>query len=112
MSSGGRGRSGVGHIAGRSRRRTPLSQSPDVTDDIFDGNPDHAWKALGLIIDWIKHAEAKAGATMAAAGVTGGVLYNLVKSVNVIGLWLAIASVLCAVAVLAAGASAALALVP
>src|SRR5215210_3500651 len=91
---------------------TSPPQPPEGTDDIFDGNPDHAWKALGLIVDWIKHAETKAGATMAASGVTGGVLYNLVKSESVIGIWLAIASVLCAVAVLAAGVSAALALVP
>ncbi|MCF6733713.1 Pycsar system effector family protein [Blastococcus sp. KM273129] len=91
---------------------TPPPEPPEDTDDLLDGNPDHAWKALGLIVDWIKHAETKAGATLAAAGVTGGVLYNLVKSVNVIGAWLAIASVLCAIAVLVAGASAALALVP
>jgi hypothetical protein len=91
---------------------TPPPQPPEDTDDLFDGNPDHAWKALGLIVDWIKHAETKAGAAMAAAGVTGGVLYNLVKSVTVVGPWLAVTSVMCATAVLAAGLCAALALVP
>jgi hypothetical protein len=39
---------------------------------------------------------------MAATGVTGGVLYNLVKSETQLGAGLAIASVLCTVAVLAA----------
>ncbi len=42
-------------------------------------NPDHAWKALSLVNDWVRHAEAKTAATLAATGVTGGVLYNLVK---------------------------------
>lgn len=49
--------------------------------------PDQAWKALGLVNDWIKHADAKVGATLAV-------------------------TVLCAVAVVAAGGSAALALMP
>lgn len=42
--------------------------------------PDQAWKALGLVVDWIKHAETKAGSILAGSGVSGGVLYNLVKS--------------------------------
>lgn len=42
--------------------------------------PDQAWKALSLVVDWIKHAETKAGALLGASGVSGGVLYNLVKS--------------------------------
>ena len=41
--------------------------------------PDQAWKALSLVVDWIKHAETKAGAVLAASGVSGGVLYNMVK---------------------------------
>lgn len=46
----------------------------------FAGNPEFAWKALLLVVDWIKHAEVKAGASIAAAGVLAGLLYNLVKS--------------------------------
>jgi hypothetical protein len=91
-------------------RSTGTPESP--TDDAFDGNPDHAWKSLGLVIDWVKHAETKAGATLAATGVTGGVLYNLVKDQTNPDRWLATAAVLCALAVLAAGASAAVALLP
>lgn len=88
------------------------AEPSDVPNDLFDGNPDHAWKALGLVVDWIKHAEGKAGGALAAAGVTGGVLYNLVKNQTEPGAWLSTASVLCALAALAAGACAALALVP
>jgi len=43
------------------------------------GDPERAWKALALVTDWVKHAESKAGATLAAAGIIGGVLYSLVK---------------------------------
>lgn len=42
--------------------------------------PDHAWKALSLVVDWIKHAETKAAAILAASGVSGGVLYQLVRT--------------------------------
>ena len=45
----------------------------------FAGNPDVAWKALLLVVDWIKHAEVKAAGSIAAAGVLAGLLYNLVK---------------------------------
>jgi peptidoglycan/LPS O-acetylase OafA/YrhL len=90
-----------------------MSTSPDeAPDDVFNGDPDHAWKALGLVMDWIKHAETKAGATLAAAGVSGGVLYNLVKDQTSPGWWLSIAAVLCGVFVLAAGGCAALAFLP
>ncbi|MFI1536749.1 Pycsar system effector family protein [Streptomyces anandii] len=75
-------------------------------------NPDHAWKALSLVIDWIKHAETKAGATLAAAGVTGGVLYNLVKDVRSPSSGLIISAILCAFAVLATGLCAGLVLWP
>ncbi|MFH9824824.1 Pycsar system effector family protein [Streptomyces bobili] len=75
-------------------------------------NPDHAWKALSLVIDWIKHAETKAGATLAAAGVTGGVLYNLVKDVQSPSSWLIISAILCALTVLATGLCAGLVLWP
>ncbi|MBQ1096641.1 hypothetical protein KBY55_11190 [Streptomyces sp. b94] len=75
-------------------------------------NPDHAWKALGLVVDWIKHAETKAGATLAATGVTGGVLYNLVKDVGTPSTWLIASASLCGLAVLAAGLCAGLVLWP
>ncbi|MFE4590417.1 Pycsar system effector family protein [Streptomyces laurentii] len=75
-------------------------------------NADHAWKALSLVIDWIKHAEAKAGATLAATGVAGGVLYNLVKDVQTPSTWLIVSSLLCALGVTGAGLCAGMVLWP
>lgn len=62
-----------------------------------DPDPDQAWKALSLVDEWLKHAEAKSGATLAAAGVAGGVLYNLVKNETHPGLWLSAVAVGCAI---------------
>lgn len=41
--------------------------------------PDHAWKVLATTNEWIRHADAKAGVTLAFVGVTGTTLLNLVK---------------------------------
>ncbi|WNI23590.1 Pycsar system effector family protein [Streptomyces sp. ITFR-16] len=75
-------------------------------------NADHAWKALGLVIDWIKHAETKAAAALAAAGLTGGVLFNIVKDVSSPSSWLIFSSMFCGLAVVGAGACAGLVLWP
>lgn len=48
------------------------SENPSV-------RPDQAWKALALVNEWIRHAEAKTVATLAATGVATGVLYNICK---------------------------------
>jgi hypothetical protein len=74
--------------------------------------PDQAWKALSLVNDWIKHAETKSATILAGSGVTGGVLYNLVKDQAKPGWWLTILGGLCGVAVILAGASSLLALIP
>jgi len=65
---------------------------PDVISD-----PDSAREVLGLVNDWVKHAETKAGAALAASGVVGGVLYNLTKGHH--DLLLSSVIVLCAVCV-------------
>src|SRR6266568_8936056 len=75
-------------------------------------NPDQAWKALSLVNDWIRHAEAKTTATLAAAGVTGGVLYNLVQHQTSPSVWLCIVAVICGAAVVASAGSAMVALAP
>lgn len=41
--------------------------------------PDHAWKILATTNEWIRHADAKTGVTLAFTGVTGTTLFNLVK---------------------------------
>lgn len=45
-------------------------------------NPEHAWKALALVNEWIRHADAKAGVTLAFTGVLGAMVFNLVKNVD------------------------------
>lgn len=42
-------------------------------------NPDQAWKALGLVNEWIRHADAKVGVTVAATGVASVLLFNLMN---------------------------------
>lgn len=42
-------------------------------------NPDHAWKALALVNEWIRHSDAKAGVTLAFTGVLGTMTFNLAK---------------------------------
>ncbi len=71
-----------------------------------------AWKAVGLVNEWVRHAEAKAGTTLAAAGVTSGVLYNLVKDEQNFGIILAIAAPACAILAMAAAICAVIALWP
>ena len=76
------------------------------------GNPDQAWKMLGLINDWIKHAETKAAGTIATSGVAAGVLYNLLKGVTNPGKSIEVPAAICAVFIAVAGLSAAWALRP
>lgn len=42
-------------------------------------NPDHAWKTLALMNEWIRHSDAKAGVTLAFAGVMATTTFNLAK---------------------------------
>ncbi len=79
---------------------------------VFPDGTEEAWKALGLVNDWLRHAETKAGATLAALGVTGGVLYNLVKSQRDVSAFLAVVSTICGAAVIVGGVFALLALRP
>ena len=88
-------------------RSTQPSVAPDAALDAAE-----AWKAVSLVNDWVRHAESKAAATLAAAGVTGGVLYNLVKAQTAPGLLISVAATVCAVGVVAAGAAAIAALWP
>lgn len=50
--------------------------------------PDHAWKVLATTNEWIRHADAKTGVTLAFAGVTGTTLFNLVKDEDAWSLFL------------------------
>ncbi len=41
--------------------------------------PDHAWKTLALVNEWIRHADAKAAVTLALTGALATTIFNLVK---------------------------------
>lgn len=42
-------------------------------------DPEHAWKALGLVNEWIRHGDAKISVTLAGTGAAGVMLFNLVE---------------------------------
>lgn len=52
------------------RPRRAVAPEPD---------PDHAWKLLSLVNEWIRHSDTKAGVTLAFVGVLGTMLFNLVR---------------------------------
>src|SRR5680860_1432770 len=80
----------------RSRTATPGSRAVGPPDDLSAPvDAAEAWKAVGLDNDWVRHAETKAAATLATAGVIGGVLYNLVKDQTTFGAILKIFGPLC-----------------
>ncbi|MFI5897088.1 hypothetical protein ACIA5D_44060 [Actinoplanes sp. NPDC051513] len=60
---------------------------------------DDAWRALTLQIDLVRHAETKAGAALASAGVLGGLLYTLVSQTRSGGLPFAVLAAATAIAV-------------
>jgi hypothetical protein len=60
----------------------------------------------------VRHAETKPAATLAALGLTGSALYNLVTSQNDVSAFLAVVSTTCGAAVIVDGVFALLALRP
>jgi hypothetical protein len=100
--------------SGRWRRALNAFTSEPAPEPVATpaANPDQAWKALGLVVDWIKHAETKSAATLAAAGAVGTLLYYLIKNQNANNLYLNVLATTCAVLVVAAGVCATIALWP
>lgn len=47
--------------------------------EVVTPNPEHAWKLLALVNDWIRHSDAKAGVTLAFTGVLATMTFNLAK---------------------------------
>jgi hypothetical protein len=76
------------------------------------GASDDAWRLLELVVEWIKHAEAKAAATLGAAGVLGGLLYTLAYQMAVPDATFAVSAMICAGAVVTSAAAAVVALRP
>jgi hypothetical protein len=75
-------------------------------------DPDQAWKALTLVNDWVKHAETKLGLSLTAAGVSSGVLFNLVKGHSHPSCFFAIAATICALTLFVGGGCAMIGLFP
>lgn len=65
----------------RTQRRAVGSRPVDSPAPVVptQPNPDHAWKTLALMNEWIRHADAKAGVTLAFTGVLATMTFNLVK---------------------------------
>lgn len=76
------------------------------------GGIGHAWRVLDGVTASINQADTKAGVALAASGVIGGVLFNLVDKHTDPGRWAAVLVVAAAVLVLAAAVCAGIALYP
>lgn len=61
----------------RTRLRTVESRSSELS--LPEPEPDHAWKTLALMNEWIRHSDAKAGVTLAFTGVLATMTFNLAK---------------------------------
>ncbi|MEV7180184.1 Pycsar system effector family protein [Kitasatospora sp. NPDC093679] len=83
--------------------------APSAADS---GSVGHAWRVLDGVTASINQADTKAGVVLAAAGVLGGVLFNLVGGGRGPGAWAVSATVVAAVLVLAAAGCAGAALYP
>ena len=78
-----------------------------------ESDPDQAWMVLKLVNQWVQYADAKIAVTFTFAGVTAGSLYNLVKGHSAPLTWaMAVAAVVCVVAIIACGVCAGIALFP
>lgn len=82
-----------------------------MADDV-QPDPDQAWKALSLVNEWVRHAETKIVATLAAAGLSGGLLYNVAKGWPEPSVLAVVLGYLAAVALVSAGWACAMGLVP
>ncbi|MQW78180.1 hypothetical protein GHK92_20135 [Nocardioides sp. dk4132] len=85
---------------------------PAIANWPSEPDPDHAWKALSLVNDWIRHGDAKIGVTLAVTGAAGVMLFNIVKDAQDPGCWLVVPAWLAAGILLLAAAFAVVGLVP
>ncbi len=77
-------------------------------------SPSHedAWRTLMLVVDWIKHAESKATATLATAGLAAGLLFTVVSQVKTRDGFFLAAAVASAAAITGAAVAAGVAIFP
>lgn len=75
-------------------------------------SPDHAWKALSVTNEWIRHADAKTGITLAFVAATATALFNVSQAAVNWTCWLTTVVAGSSLALIAAVTSAGLALLP
>ncbi|MFF1831176.1 Pycsar system effector family protein [Paenarthrobacter sp. NPDC058040] len=96
--------------------KKPVKDSPTAPSATEDAavppQPDHAWKALSIVNEWVRYADTKTGVTLAFIGVTSTVLFNLVKDEQQWTCRLVVAVVACVAALLLSVVFAYLALFP
>lgn len=90
-------------------QRRPVSSPPPPPEPPA---ADDAWRTLMLVVEWVKHAETKAAATLASTGVVAGLLYALVSQAKKPGVAFAVVASATAAAVVVAAVSAGAALRP
>lgn len=66
----------------RPRAPQPRGQQAPQGGDSPAPNPEHAWKLLSLVNEWIHHSDAKAGVTLAFTGALGTMLFNLTRAID------------------------------
>lgn len=100
---------------------SPGPEEPDDREDHLDPpasgcgavpSPDHAWKLLSLINEWIRHADAKATVTLAFTGAIGTLLFNMVKGLATTTVWTDVTVVATCLFLVCAGVLCGLTLVP
>jgi len=92
----------MSHRWSKSKRAT-IELPPD---------PDHAWKLLSLVNEWIRHSDAKAGVTLAFTAFLGTALFNLVRDFTERNFLFDVSVVLGCTSLLAAAALCTLTLTP
>ena len=100
-------------MCGDGREQVDGVQGAEPTMSAVRHQPEHAWKVLSITNEWIRHADAKTGVTLAFAGATATMLFNLLNrqgTVRTPGLW--IASLIGVAAILGTTTCAGLALIP
>ncbi|GAB2941173.1 hypothetical protein GCM10027203_49350 [Nonomuraea fastidiosa] len=93
----------------RTARQAPV---PAPQPDRSRAGVEDAWRALSLVVDLVKHAENKAGFTLAASGVIGGLVYTLIRTTVRPSALFSIAVAICALLVIGAACCAGLSLLP
>lgn len=95
-----------------AREELSATDPEDPVDVAPDPNPDHAWKALALVNEWIRHADTKAAVTLAFTGVLATMTFNLVKDFQSRSALFDVLVVLACALIVATGALCGLTLVP